>query len=360
MTPSKATARPELVELPRSRFADRVVPAAPPSRGLTPWEAAWAAFLDHKRTEVSEGSIRGVFLWAAVRIDQYRQAVTPTIQTPADFTDEHMYHFEEALAKTGLTAASRVKIVRGVLGPFLRWCQKGRHGVQEWKRDVPELPRIKLEKWQPPRLTDGEVARVLAHCGNERDEFLIRFGLMTGLRVGEIGAARGPDEQNHHRDSFLKVSSVSRDYTSMYVYAPKTKTHRTVPIPRELSPVLRDYVDRVRPKGTRWEGLFLTLRRNGSEPVPLTTDGIKVLCTRLRHQSGVERFHYHNLRHTYARVMAAAGMSPWDLQQVMGHASITTTMRYVDLEHPAVVRNARAIVWDVPWVHTQRRLRARE
>ncbi|MFZ0636715.1 MAG: tyrosine-type recombinase/integrase [Candidatus Acidiferrales bacterium] len=47
--------------------------------------------------------------------------------------------------------------------------------------------------------------------------------------------------------------------------------------------------------------------------------------------AGIDDFHFHDLRHTFASRLAAAGVDLRTVQQLMGHASIVVTMRYSHL-----------------------------
>ncbi len=61
---------------------------------------------------------------------------------------------------------------------------------------------------------------------------------------------------------------------------------------------------------------------------PLTYFGMESLIRRLKKISGVN-FHAHALRHTFATMMARGGINVFDLKEMLGHTSITTTQIYV-------------------------------
>ncbi len=63
----------------------------------------------------------------------------------------------------------------------------------------------------------------------------------------------------------------------------------------------------------------------------------------VRLRSGVERFHVHQLRHTYACQWLERGGSLAALQQVLGHATTITTPRYARLSDDLVLREAERI-----------------
>ena len=63
----------------------------------------------------------------------------------------------------------------------------------------------------------------------------------------------------------------------------------------------------------------------------------------VRRLSGIDRFHVHQLRHTYACRWLERGGSLAALQQVLGHSTVTTTQRYARLDEEAVLREATKV-----------------
>ncbi len=76
---------------------------------------------------------------------------------------------------------------------------------------------------------------------------------------------------------------------------------------------------------------------------PLSYYGFGSLIRRLEKSSGVD-FHAHKLRHSFATMMAAQGVNVFDLKEMLGHQSITTTQIYVqqDLERLSLIHKANS------------------
>ena len=162
------------------------------------------------------------------------------------------------------------------------------------------LPRI--QERPPDRLTDEEVERILV--APEPYAFICRFGLATGLRWGEMVRATTADIQGG----------------GLVVHGTKSTKIRRVPLPRALRDELRFKV-----------GRLLPLRNSTG------------FTRQVRKYSGVERFHPHQLRHTFGCRWLEAGGSLASLQEVLGHSSIVTTQRYARLGEEHVRQEAERL-----------------
>jgi integrase len=192
--------------------------------------------------------------------------------------------------------------VRHVLSDLrcvLNWgCDAGLLDASPFPRRV--LPRI--QERPPDRLGDEEVSSV---CSLEEPYgFIARFLVQTGLRWGEAVRAQAADLQ----------------HSALVVHQTKSGKVRRVPIPSELMQELRTRV-----------GRLLPLRN---------ADGF---AKQVQRRTGIERFHAHQLRHTFACRWLEAGGSLAALQEILGHASIVTTQRYGRLGEAHVRAEAERI-----------------
>jgi integrase/recombinase XerC len=164
------------------------------------------------------------------------------------------------------------------------------------------MPRI--QETAPDRLWPDEVRAVLSV--SEPYAFMIRLGLGTGLRWGELCRAR----REHVVQGMLVVEQT------------KSSKVRRVPLSAAL----------VREIGER-EGRL----------VPYVEAACSSFAKVIRRHSGVARFHVHQLRHTFACSWIESGGSLPALQQILGHASVVTTQMYARLSDDAVRREAERI-----------------
>ena len=140
----------------------------------------------------------------------------------------------------------------------------------------------------------------------------------TGLRWGEATALRVCDIDFGRRR--IDVRRAFSDVGGRIVLGtPKSHQSRTVPVPRFLARELSDVV-----AGKQADELVFTVP-NGS-PLRLSNWRRAVFLPARIQARTSSRFRIHDLRHTAASLMVQAGYPPKMLQEIMGHASITTTL----------------------------------
>lgn len=180
-----------------------------------------------------------------------------------------------------------------------------------WAEDSGFIPRSpfprkllpKIQERPPDRLSDSEVEKILSIP--EPHAFVIRLGLGTGMRWGEMIRAQPSD---------LEKKGV------LLVHHTKNWKLRRIPLSGDL---LRE------------------IQRRVGRLIPFSSPG--QFNNAVRRLSGVSGFHVHQLRHTFACRWLECGGSPSALQTMLGHSSIVTTQRYGRLSDEAVLREAREI-----------------
>jgi site-specific recombinase XerD len=102
-----------------------------------------------------------------------------------------------------------------------------------------------------------------------------------------------------------------------------------LPLPQDIGEVLQKYLWLERPPAAS-SALFVCLKGR-SRGTALSPAGLRSLFRYHRRTSKIPQAHPHRFRHTFGADMVRAGISLPALQQLMGHAQIRTTMRYVQL-----------------------------
>jgi integrase/recombinase XerC len=161
----------------------------------------------------------------------------------------------------------------------------------------------------PPRDADGDGAAEL------RDAALAELLYGAGLRVGELVA--------------LDVRDVDLTSGEVRVMG-KGGKERVVPLPAAARAALAAWLAPRRRPGVLAEPLFTALRaRRGEAPRRLDARDVRRRLARRALAAGLaDRVHPHRLRHSYATHLLDMGADLRAIQELLGHASLSTTQKY--------------------------------
>lgn len=214
-------------------------------------------------------------------------------------TREHVRTYRQWLEKHSISATTVWHILSDVRC-LMFWAVDA--GLLE-RSPFPRRIMPRLQERPPDRVTDEDAEKLRRMP--EPHGFVARLALGTGLRWGELCRAQASDLEGE----FLRVHQT------------KSGKMRRVPLAPELLAELRQRVGRLVPYSSLSPGSFAKAARN---------------------LTGMERFHVHQMRHTFACQWMDRGGNVAALQQILGHASILTTQRYARISDELVWReNAR-------------------
>ena len=176
----------------------------------------------------------------------------------------------------------------------------------------------------PDFITVEDAARLLeqpfpADARGLRDHAALEMLYGCGLRASELV---GLDlRELYLREEYLRVFG-------------KGSKERLVPIMGSALDALRTYLDEGRPelaaharRGRATSAVFLN--KNGGR---LSRQSLHALCERYGEAVGIHGLHPHTLRHSFATHMLAGGADLRVLQEILGHADISTTQIYTHLD----------------------------
>ncbi len=196
--------------------------------------------------------------------------------------------------------------------------------ISEGHATVDPSVRLEMPKaWRrlPDVLTQDEVEALLsAPSPNERlawrDRALLEVGYGTGVRVSELVG--------------LSVSDVWYDDALVRVLGKGAK-ERLVPVGRRALGATALYVREIRPsfdRGTTKGHLFLN-----SRGTPLSRVGAWGIVKRCAERAGIaKRVTPHTLRHTFATHLLEGGADLRAVQEMLGHADLSTTQIYTHVD----------------------------
>ena len=196
----------------------------------------------------------------------------------------------------------------------------------EWLKLDGAPPKIKWPRWQLPEidyLSPDECELLLSHADGVIFE-MIFTALRTGMRQGEL---RGL--QWSSIDWLTRIVAVrhSRDDFQRALVRPKNGKTRHIPLDTDLYAILLN---------RKQECGYVFLASDGQ---PFTNDRIHDAMGRLCRAAGFRRIGWHTLRHTFASHLTMRGVPLPAVKELMGHADITTTMRYSHMS-PSTLRAA--------------------
>jgi integrase/recombinase XerD len=178
--------------------------------------------------------------------------------------------------------------------------------VMKREKEFYDLPRPKRPWKLPSVLAEEEVIGLIQKITNLKHRAILMSGYAGGLRVSEIVN--------------LKLKDIDSKRMMIHVRGGKGKKDRMVPLSKKLLAVLRDYYKLYKPKDFLFEG------QNGGaysvRSVQLILDDAKIKA-RVQKKGST-----HMLRHSYATHLMEAGTDVRIIQELLGHNSISTTMRY--------------------------------
>jgi len=228
------------------------------------------------------------------------------------------------LERRGLAKRSTARAL-SALRSFYRWLHV-HHDV-----DIPAIRAAKspkLEKRLPGYLLQEQITRLFAHAETlaesgeldaVRDLAMLELFYSSGLRLSEL--------------QMLDLPSLDLLGDQVKVLG-KGRKERIVPVGTRASLALRKYLHHREPL-TRLAGAdrnAVFLGRRGKRLSPVT---VQRRMHRLYEAIGADEMHTHSMRHSFATHLLDAGADLRAVQELLGHASLTTTQIYT---HTSVER----------------------
>ena len=299
------------------------------------WARAIKDFEQHLRVErnLSPNTLRA-YLSDVKQLAEFSAAAKPVDVTPVDVRGWL------ATLHRNLSAATVGRKLSGVRAFF-------RYQLREGKVERDPSVGLPAPK-QPARLprplavddcealtSDNAAAGVSEAAGEEpssdailreqRDRAIVELLYGTGIRVGELVA--------------LDVRDLDLNARQVRVMG-KGRKERVVLLPGLVCEALQDWLDARRRPGVLGEPLFISVRARrpavDGKPRRLGARDVRRVLARRAASAGIaDRVHPHRLRHSYATHLLDMGAGLRDIQELLGHASLSTTQKYteVSVEH---------------------------
>jgi len=223
-------------------------------------------------------------------------------------------------------ASLREGVSRKTINNRLSILRKCLHTAYEWLELDGVPPKIQWLKCTPPKteyLSRDESSLLLRHSTGIVREMILA-GLRTGMRQGELKGLQWTSIDWQNRS--LVVRHSRSDYTKS-LGSPKGNRERHIPLDIDLYEALA---------ARKQEEGYVFVDDVGR---PLTHDRLTAALAETCRRAGIHKVTWHVLRHTFASQLAMNGTPLHIVQALLGHSSITTTMRYAHVA-PSALRAA--------------------
>ncbi|MEE0291008.1 MAG: site-specific tyrosine recombinase/integron integrase [Dialister sp.] len=217
---------------------------------------------------------------------------------------EHIRSYLSAYADRTKCSKSNLDNIRRILSSFFTWLEEESYIL---KNPVRRIHKIKVDKTVKETYSDESMERMRDECHCLRDLAIIDLLASSGMRVGELVRLNREDIDFDNRECivFGKGSKERPVY-----FDARTKIH------------LKNYLDS---RTDDNPALFVFLLKPYNR---LQISGVEIRLRSLGRELGIPKVHPHKFRRTLATRAIDKGMPIEQVQRLLGHTQIDTTMQY--------------------------------
>ena len=194
--------------------------------------------------------------------------------------------------------------IRRILSSFFSWLEDEDYIL---KSPVRRIHKVKTGTCVKETYTDEALELMRDHCTELRDLAMIDLLASTGMRVGEMVLLNRADIDYNERECIVFGKG---DKERVVYFDARTKIH------------LQNYLNS---RTDDNPALFVSLQKPHKR---LQISGVEVRLRQYGRQLGIPKVHPHKFRRTLATVAIDKGMPIEQLQQLLGHRRIDTTLQY--------------------------------
>ena len=257
-----------------------------------------SAFISAKRVEgCSEKTLRYYQRTIEAMVETLQKA--PEHISTADLRD-YLTDYQRQRKSSKVT----IDNIRRILSTFFSWLEDEDYIVKSPARRIHKVRTAKVVK---DVYSDEDLEQMRDHCGSLRDLAMIDLLASSGMRVGEL-VTLNRDDINFSERECVVLGKGNKE--RIVYFDARTKIH--------LQNYLQSRVDDSL-------ALFVTLR---SPYERLQIGGVEARLRSLGQRLGIPKVHPHKFRRTLATAAIDKGMPIEQVQQLLGHHKIDTTMHY--------------------------------
>lgn len=243
------------------------------------------------------------------------------IAKPAhDVTTDDIRDYLASYSGDGRVGKTTIDNIRRVISSFFSWLEEEDY---IYKSPVRRIKKIKTSRVLKPVYSDESLELLRDSCEEIRDLAMIDLLSSTGIRVGELVRL---DRRDIDFDARECVVHGKGDKERRVYFDARAKTH--------LLAYLELRVDDT-------PALFVSLRRPFRR---LEISGVEAWLRKLGEDSGVKHVHPHKFRRTLATKAIDKGMPIEQVQVLLGHSKIDTTLCYAMVDQDNVKLSHRRYI----------------
>ena len=257
-----------------------------------------SAFISAKRVEgCSEKTLRYYQRTIEAMVETLQKA--PEHISTADLRD-YLTDYQRQRKSSKVT----IDNIRRILSTFFSWLEDEDYIVKSPARRIHKVRTAKVVK---DVYSDEDLEQMRDHCGSLRDLAMIDLLASSGMRVGEL-VILNRDDINFSERECVVLGKGNKE--RIVYFDARTKIH------------LQNYLQS---RADSNPALFATLRNPYER---LQIGGVEARLRSLGQRLGIPKVHPHKFRRTLATAAIDKGMPIEQVQQLLGHQKIDTTMHY--------------------------------
>jgi len=234
-------------------------------------------------------------------------------------TDDLRQYLDKYQQKNGASKAT-IDNIRRILSSFFTWLEEENIIL---KSPMRRIHKVKTKTTVKETYSDENLEIMRDHCDSSRDLAIIDLLASTGMRVGELVKLNRADIDFVNRECIVFGKG---DKERKVYFDARTKIH------------LKDYLD------TRTDenpALFVSLQKPHKR---LQISGIEIRLRLLGRKLNIPRVHPHKFRRTLATIAIDKGMPIEQVQHLLGHQNVDTTLQYAMVNQNNVKNSHRKFI----------------
>lgn len=263
-------------------------------------------------TKRLEGRSERTLKYYRITIEKMKKSLGKNVRA---ITTDDLRHYLADYQRNSNASKMSIDNIRRNLSSYFNWLEDENYIL---KSPVRRIHKIKTTTAVKEAYSDDEMERLRDYCTEIRDLALVDMLASTGMRIGELVQLNIEDIDFNERECVVLGKG---DKERIVYFDARTKLH------------LQEYLE-IRKDNN--EALFVGLR---SPHKRVTINGVELRIRQLGQAVGIKKCHPHKFRRTMATVAIDKGMPIEQVQKLLGHEKIDTTLHYAMVKQ-SNVKNA--------------------